>query len=45
MKVQDMKENEKYGIFSFFTGAGFLDLGIKQVESAQRIWYICDGTL
>ena len=29
MKPQDMKENEKYGIFSFFTGAGFLDLGFE----------------
>lgn len=29
MKVQDMKENEKYGIFSFFAGAGFLDLGFE----------------
>ena len=23
------KQDEKYGIFSFFTGAGFLDLGFE----------------
>lgn len=34
MIAQDMKETEKYGIFSFFTGAGFLDLGFEDAGFA-----------
>lgn len=29
-----MKANEKYVIFSFFTGAGFLDLGFEDAGLA-----------
>ena len=29
MKVDAKKHGRKYGIFSFFTGAGFLDLGFE----------------
>ena len=29
MRETILRSNEKYGIFSFFTGAGFLDLGFE----------------
>ena len=29
MKVDAMKQGDEFGIFSFFTGAGFLDLGFE----------------
>ena len=32
------RQRGKFGIFSFFTGAGFLDLGFEDVSSAFYIF-------
>ena len=36
MTSKIVKHREKYGIFSFFTGAGFLDLGFEDAGFAAE---------
>ena len=37
MKVDAMKQGDEFGVFSFFTGAGFLDLGFEDAGFAAGV--------